>query len=116
MRVGAADAFDLVEPGRTVLQRDAYGNAIGGVRSVQVDVPLATLDGINSGTGFCGLFGGTHALTDGQLQARYASKAAFLAEYEADLDALVASGHLLHVDADELLAVAKTRSATLPLP
>ncbi len=100
----------------TVLQRDAYGNAVGGVRSVQVDVPLATIDGINSGTGFCGLFGGTKALTDTQLQARYDSKADFLAEYDASLDALVASGHLLQADADELLSVATPKSANMPLP
>lgn len=100
----------------TVLERDALGNALGGVRSVQIDVPIATLDGINSGGGFCQLFGGTKAFTDEQLQGRYASQAAFLAEYEASLDALVASGHLLQVDADELLATATAKASGLPLP
>lgn len=100
----------------TVLARDAYGNALGGVRSVQIDVPIARLDGINSGGGFCQLFGGTAALTDTQLQARYTSRADFLAEYEASLDAQVAAGHLLQVDADELLATATVKAPGLPLP
>ena len=102
--------------GPTVLDRDAYGNAKGGVRSVQIDVPIATLDGLNSGGGFCGLFGATRPFTTEQLQARYPSQAAFLVEYQASLDANVAAGHLLQVDADELFATAKNRVKRLPLP
>jgi len=100
----------------TVLQRDEWGNAVGGVRSVQVDVPVAAIDGINSGTGFCILFGGTRPLTDQQLQARYDSKQDFVDEYAASLQSLVAQGYLLQVDANELLSVATQRAATLPLP
>jgi hypothetical protein len=111
----AGTPFATASTSPTVLQRDALGLAVGGVRSVQVDVPVATIDGINSGGGFCGLFGGTKALTDTQLQGRYDSQADYLAEYEASLDSLVASGHLLQVDADELLAMATTKVTTLPL-
>lgn len=111
-----AAPFATASTSPTVLQRDAQGNALGGVRSVQVDVPIATIDGINSGGGFCGLFGGTSPLSDEELQARYDSQADFLAEYEASLDALVAGGYLLQVDADELLATATAKATSLPLP
>src|SRR5262249_56382186 len=43
------------------IARDAHGNALGGVRTPQLDVPIATFSGEGqSGTGFCGLFGTTH--------------------------------------------------------
>jgi len=96
--------LQTVSTSPTVLERDGVGNALGGVRSPQVDAPVARIDGINSGTGFCGLFGSTAALTTAQLQARYASSAAFVAEWNASADALVASGFLLPADAAELKA------------
>jgi hypothetical protein len=40
--------------------RDSLGNAVGGVRSPSLDVPVATLTGlVNSGGSFCRLFGTT---------------------------------------------------------
>lgn len=93
-----------------VLQRDATGNALGGVRSAHVDAPVATLTGINSGSGFCRLFGSTVPLTSTQLLERYPTKAAFVAAWEAALDSAVAGGFLLQPDADELLAAAQASS------
>jgi hypothetical protein len=97
----------------TVLARDAVGNALGGVRSPQVDAPVARVDGLNSGSGFCRLFGSTTPLTTEQLQSLYESKEDFVSQWSASLDRLVAGGFLLQPDADELLAAAQ--SATLPL-
>jgi hypothetical protein len=99
--------------GPTVLARDAWGNALGGVRSPQVDAPLARVDGINSGSGFCRLFGSTTPLTTEQLQARYDSKDDFVAEWSASIDRLVAGGFLLEEDGEELLAAAE--GINLPL-
>lgn len=95
-----------------VLQRDALGNALGGVRSPHVDAPVATLTGINSGPGFCRLFGSTAPLTTTQLQALYPTHAAFVAAWQAALDSAVAGGFLLQPDADELLAAAQ--ASTVP--
>lgn len=93
-----------------VLERDEVGNAVGGVRSPHVDAPVATLTGINAGTGFCRLFGSTVPLTSEQLLARYPDHEAFVAAWEAALDDAVAGGFLLQPDADELLAAAQASS------
>jgi hypothetical protein len=100
----------------TVLERDAVGNALGGVRSPIMDAPIARLDGINSGGGFCQLFGSTTPLTDEQLQARYTSKQDYIDEFTASADALVVAGFLLAPDAAELVATATATAAGLPLP
>ncbi len=89
-----------------VLVRDAHGNAVGGVRSPQVDTPVATLTGINSGTGFCVLFGNTVPLTTSQLQAIYPSHSAFVAQWTAAVSSALAQGFILPEDASELVAAA----------
>jgi hypothetical protein len=89
-----------------VLVRDAQGNAVGGVRSPQVDAPVATLTGINSGAGFCSLFGSTVPLTTSQLQALYPSHTSFVAQWTAAVSSAVAQGFILPEDAPELVAAA----------
>ncbi|MEZ5179552.1 MAG: alpha/beta hydrolase domain-containing protein [Acidimicrobiales bacterium] len=95
-----------------VLQRDAVGNALGGVRSPHVDAPVATLTGINSGSGFCRLFGSTVPLTAQQLAERYPTHEAFVDAWRTATEAAVAGGFLLQPDADELLAAAQ--ASTVP--
>ena len=41
------------------IAQDAYGNAIGGIRTPQVDVPIAAFSGVQSGSLLCALFGTT---------------------------------------------------------
>jgi len=92
----------------TVLERDGVGNAVGGVRSPQVDTPVATVDGLNSGPGFCRLFGSTTPLTTAELSTRYGTSENFVNAWSTSLDELVTGGFLLQVDADELLVAAQT--------
>jgi hypothetical protein len=55
--------------------RDQYGNALGGVRSPDVDVPIKTLSGDppadSSGSFWCFLFGSTTPFTPEQLMSLY---------------------------------------------
>jgi hypothetical protein len=96
---------------------DASGNARGGVRSPQVDVPIAALGGTTNtgnpplGT-FCRLFGTTVPMTAEQLSAAYASHDAFVADWQQATDRAVKAGYLLAPDAKELLAAA--RGAKVP--
>lgn len=116
VRTGTAPAvgplLSVASTSPVVLERDAAGNAVGGVRSPHVDAPVATLTGINSGTGFCRLFGSTAPLTTEQLLERYPTKDDFVAAWQAALDDAVAGGFLLQPDADELLAAAQ--ASTVP--
>jgi Alpha/beta hydrolase domain len=91
----------------TVFARDSTGNVVGGVRSPQVDAPIAALGGTgNSGAGpigqFCRLFGTTVPFTPEQLAARYPSHDAFVQQWAQAAINGVNAGYLLKQDAYEL--------------
>jgi hypothetical protein len=90
---------------------DANGNTMGGIRSPQVDVPIAALGGTtNSGTPplgqFCRLFGTTVPLTAPQLAALYKSHDDFVAKWKQAIERAVKAGFLLQPDAKELQSAA----------
>jgi hypothetical protein len=86
---------------------DDAGNASGGVRSPQVDVPIAQLGGVkNSGEGslgqFCRLFGTTVPMSPTDLAARYPKSSAFVSAWNKAVDRALKAGYLLPADAQEL--------------
>ncbi len=86
---------------------DEVGNAKGGVRTPQVDVPVAVLSGLGqSGAGFCGLFGTTVPLDAAALAQRYPDHDAFVAQWNEAVDRAVDAGALLEPDAEQLRRVA----------
>ena len=109
----SAPLLDVASTSPTVLVRDVDGNAVGGIRTPHVDAPVARLDSINSGSGFCRLFGSTTPFTPAQLAARYPTHADFVDAWSASLSAAVSAGFILPADQPELLAAAQ--SSTVPL-
>ena len=105
---------------------DADGNDIGGIRSVALEVPLATYMGWNHRrSGFmenelCGLQGTTipFAKTAADrgadprpsLQERYGSHASYVAKVEAVVAKLQSEGFMLEEDAARVIAEAKQRN------
>jgi len=88
-----------------VFALDANGNVLGGVRSPQVDAPIATLSGVgNSGglAGFCRLFGSTIPFSQGQLASLYPTHAQFVAQWDQATLLDLLAGYLLPADAVEL--------------
>jgi len=116
VRTGVAPAsappLTVASTSPTVLVRDSQGNALGGVRSPHVDAPVATLNGSNSGSGFCGLFGSTTPLTPTQLAGLYPNHADFVAKWATSLSTNILNGFLLQADSAELLAAAN--NSTIP--
>jgi Alpha/beta hydrolase domain len=98
----------LTEAPWVVLERDVYGNALGGVRSPHVDAPVATLDSENSGVFFCRLFGRTVPFSVAEINNLYTSKEDFLTQWLDSINANVAAGFLLQADSDELQAAAES--------
>ena len=103
----SAPPLQVASTGPLVFARDANGNAIGGVRSPQVDAPIAALGGTgNSGVGpigqFCRLFGTTVPFTPEQLAARYPTHDAFVQQWAQAAINGVNAGYLLPDDAYEL--------------
>lgn len=100
---------------KTSVVLDPAGNATGGIRTPQVDVPLAKLSGSGqTGTSFCGLFGTTVPFDAAQLAAAYPDHATFVSKWNAAVDSAVASGALLDADAKNLKAVAEVSTIGNP--
>jgi hypothetical protein len=99
-------------PGEPVVfVTDANGNVLGGVRSPQVDAPIATLSGVgNSGglAGFCSIFGRTIPFSSSQLANLYKNHGQFVSQWVQATQNDVKGGYLLPADAVEL----KTSAAT----
>jgi len=88
------------------IARDASGNARGGIRTPEVDAPVATLSGSASDAG-CGIYGTTTAFTADQLARRFPSHAAFVRAWDASVARAEADGFLLPDDAAHLRAAAE---------
>jgi Alpha/beta hydrolase domain len=96
-----------------VFRRDRDGNVIGGVRSPQVDAPIATITGDqNSGSSFCSLFGTTTPFTVARVRQLYPTNAAFADAWAEAATRAKNHGWLTLDDATELTAAAATFDPT----
>jgi hypothetical protein len=86
---------------------DADGNVKGGIRTPQLDAPIATLSGLGqTGSGFCSLFGTTVPFDATKLAAQYPSHAAFVKAWNAATDKAVKGGFIVAADAKGIKAAA----------
>jgi hypothetical protein len=86
---------------------DVHGNVRGGVRTPQLDVPVATLSGLGqTGSGFCALFGTTTPFDPAKLGALYPSHARYVAAVRRAARRAVRAGFLLPLDAGAIVAAA----------
>jgi len=90
-----------VRPGvPPVIERDPLGNAVGGIRTPQVDVPIATLSGIGQPPGSaCSRFGTTIAFDPPTIASLYPDHRAYVAAVARAAKRAVRHGALLAVDA-----------------
>lgn len=108
-----APRLELADGQPVALQRDALGNALGGIRTPQVDAPIATLSGDGQeGSILCLLFGTTVPFDRDTLLALYPDHAAYVAAFDAATDAAVAAGYILPPDA----ALMKASAAAADIP
>ena len=83
------------------IARDAHGNALGGVRTPQLDAPIATLRGDGqSGSILCLLFGTTARFDAATLAELYPDHAAYVAAFNAAADQAVQAGFIVAADAE----------------
>jgi hypothetical protein len=101
----------LLDVTGTKIVRDAHGNALGGIRTPQVDVPIATLSGEGqTGSVLCLLFGTTKPFDAATLAALYPDHNAYVSAFDNATDGAVSAGFILPQDA-ELLKTAAASSA-----
>jgi hypothetical protein len=91
---------------------DEIGNARGGIRLPEMEMPTATYQGVAMGTGHLPLFGAAKPFDDATLRARYSSRAAYEHGWNAAVDQLLTSGALRTEDAPAVRA----RLADVHLP
>ena len=98
----------LVSGSPLAVHRDAFGNALGGIRLAPFEVAVALDQGPNSGPGTCFLNGVHIPFETATVDSLYPSHQAYVQEIRQVTDQNVADGFLLKDDAKELLANANS--------
>ncbi len=92
------------------LVTDKNGEAVGGIRTPQVQAPIAVVSGVGSklgaGSPFCVLFGRTVPFSQSKLASLYPTHAAFVHKWDEAVAAEVEAGYLLPADGRVLERVA----------
>src|SRR5262245_5704216 len=95
----SAPRLDVSAGPPIAINHDAHGNALGGVRTPQVDVPIATFTGQQPGSILCQLFGTTTLFDPATLAQLYPKHRAFVSAYKRALKRSVKAGWILPPDA-----------------
>lgn len=99
-------------PGR--VQRDGHGNALGGARMPELEVPVATHRGTVEGADLMGsLFGSMRIFPAAKLRTLYPGRASYLTAFGAAVDRAVDAGYILPRDADTVRSSAARNAAEL---
>ncbi len=89
-----------------VFATDANGNALGGVRSPQVDAPVAALGGVGNSPVFCTLFGTTAPFSANHLARMYPDHARFVTRWTRATVKDLLKGYIVPQDAEDLINAA----------
>jgi hypothetical protein len=106
-----AQPLQITSKSPVVFTTDANGNTLGGVRTPQVDVPVATFEGIGN-TPFpnCILFGTTVPFSQAKLASLYNNHGSFVSQWAHAAQNEVKAGFLRPADAEELIGSAASSS------
>jgi hypothetical protein len=90
-----------------VAARDKYGNALGGIRLAEHAVPTAVNTGLNSGAGFCRLYGSHEPFDAATIAGLYPTRAGYVAAVRQVTERNLKAGFILKADADQTIADAE---------
>jgi hypothetical protein len=90
-----------------VIARDSAGNARGGIRLSQHAVPTAVNTGVNSGPGFCRLFGSHEPFDAATLAKLYPSHDKYVTQVKEVTQQNLKAGYILKADRDATIAEAE---------
>lgn len=89
------------------LVRDADGNVLGGIRTPDVEAPIATLTGEGSAASvFCSLFGQETPFSAARLAELYPTHDSYVDEVTSSADDALEAGFLLEADRDAIVEAA----------
>jgi hypothetical protein len=112
IRPPKANRLDVTSFSPTTYARDANGNVLGGIRTPEVDTPVATITNAGqSGAGLlCRLVGTTTPFSAAKLASLYQDHAQFVRRWRQATNTAVAKGFVLPPDARKVLAAARASS------
>jgi hypothetical protein len=91
-------------PAVPVINRDSFGNALGGIRTPFLDVPKASYSGTgNTPGGLCGLLGITSAFSDSMISSLYPTHDSYVSPFTAATSSARDAGFLTQPDLVEIL-------------
>ncbi|MFL6606485.1 MAG: alpha/beta hydrolase domain-containing protein [Steroidobacteraceae bacterium] len=94
------------------VQRDPFGNALGGVRTPALEVPVARYHARMSGPGICELWGYREPFNAAQLKSLYPTHQEYVAKVRASVTDLVNALWLTRQDGERII----TAAAAAPVP
>jgi hypothetical protein len=102
----------VVHPGSPpTLERDPLGNALGGIRTPQVDVPVAALSGVGQPVGSpCSRFGTTIAFDAATIASLYPDHGSYVEAVRRATRRAIRRGFLLAIDARAIRRAAASSS------
>lgn len=88
------------------VERDSFGNALGGVRTPALDVPIARYHARMSGPGVCELWGYREPLGAAQLKSLYPTHEEYISKVRKSVADLVGARWLTAGDGERIIAAA----------
>lgn len=111
----SAPPIDIVfENGKPAIDRDSFGNALGGIRLAEHAVATALNSGENSGAGFCFLAGTHEDFDAARLSKLYSSHQRYVASVRYITEKNLKAGYLVKADALKTIAAAEQSSVGRP--
>jgi len=97
----------VMENGKAAIDRDSFGNALGGIRLAEHAVATSVNSGENTGVGFCFLTGWHEDFDKGRLAMLYSSHISYVSDVKIATEKNVKPGYLLRADAAKTIAGAE---------
>jgi hypothetical protein len=94
----SAPRLELTAGPPVAIATDAHGNGVGGIRTPQLDVPIAAFTGEQEGSILCRLFGTTTPFDAATLASLYPTHADFVKQYNKAIRRAVKAGWVLKAD------------------
>jgi hypothetical protein len=104
----------VMENGKAVIDRDSFGNALGGIRLAEHAIATAVNSGENTGAGFCFLTGWHEDFDKARLAMLYSSHTSYVSDVKGATEKNVKAGYILRADAMKTIATAEQSQVGRP--
>ena len=104
----------VMDNGKPTIDRDSFGNSLGGIRLAEHAVAVAVNSGENTGTGFCFLTGWHEDFDKTRLAMLYSSHQSYVSDVKAATDRNLKAGYIVKADALKTIANAEQSAVGRP--